>query len=61
MENEINTKSKSLDNTNTDEVAEFNKLVDQYNSISSDYNHKILSVNKLLSRINQINSSNYIK
>ena len=61
LENEINTKRNSLDNTNTDEVAQFNELVAQYNSLTSDYSNKIVSVNKLISRINQINSSNYIK
>lgn len=61
LENDINTKRKSLDNTNTDEIAQFNKLVAQYNSITSDYSNKVVSLNKLISRINQINSSNYIK
>jgi hypothetical protein len=61
LENEINTKRNSLDNTNTNEVAQFNELVAQYNSLTSDYSNKIVSVNKLISRINQINSSNYIK
>ena len=61
LENEINTKRNSLDNTNTDDVAQFNKLVAQYNSLTSDYSNKIVSVNRLISQINQINSSNYIK
>jgi len=61
LENEINTKRNSLDNTNTDEVAQFNELVAQYNRLTSDYSNKIVSVNRLISRINQINSSNYIK
>lgn len=61
LENEINTKRNSLDNTNTDEIAQFNELVVQYNSLISDRENKILSINKLIFRINQINSKNYIK
>jgi uncharacterized protein YfkK (UPF0435 family) len=61
LENEINTKRNSLDNTNNDEITQFNRLVAQYNSLTSDYSNKRVSVNKLISRINQINSSNYIK
>ncbi|MDA8956644.1 hypothetical protein N9H19_03400 [Flavobacteriales bacterium] len=61
LENEINTKRNSLDNTNTDEIAQFNELVLQYNSLISDRENKILSINKLIFRINQINSKNYIK
>lgn len=61
LENEINTKRNSLDNTNTVEVEGFNKLINQYNDFNSTYNEKISSLNKLINRINQINSSNYIK
>ena len=61
LKNEINTKRNSLDNTNTDEIAQFNKLVNQFNDFKDTFNDKIVSVNRLRSRINQINSSNYIK
>ena len=61
LENEINTKRNSLDNTNTDEIAQFNKLVNQYNDFKDTFKDKVVSLNKLYSRIKQINSSNYIK
>ncbi|MDG1315511.1 MAG: hypothetical protein P8L20_06455 [Flavobacteriales bacterium] len=61
LKNEIDIKRNSLDQTNTNEVKQFNKLVDQYNAVTSDYENKIVSFNKLISRINQINSNNYIK
>ena len=59
LKNEINKKRNSLDNT--DEVEQFNKLVNQYNDYNNSNNEKISSLNKLINRINQINSSNYIK
>ena len=59
LKNEINKKRNSLDNT--DEVAQFNKLVNQYNDYNNSNNEKISSLNKFINRINQINSSNYIK
>ena len=61
LKNEINTKRNSLDNTNTDEIAQFNKLVNQFNDFKDTINDKVVSFNKLISRIKQINSSNYIK
>ena len=61
LKNKINTKRNSLDNTNTDEIAQFNKSVNQYYDFKDTYSDKVVSIKKLLSRINQINSSNYIK
>lgn len=61
LKNKIKTKRNSLDNTNTDEIAQFNKLVNQFNNFKDTINDKVISFNKLTSKINQINSSNYIK
>jgi len=61
LKNKINTKRNSLDNTNTDEITQFNKSVNQYNDFKDTINDKVVSFNKLISRIKQINSSNYIK
>ena len=61
LENEINNKRNSLDKNNTIEVDKFNTLINQYNDFISSYNEKNSSRNRLVNRINQINSSNYIK
>jgi seryl-tRNA synthetase len=61
LENEINVKLKSLDRTNSLQIDEYNKLINQFNDLKDSYNNKIVSLNKLINRINFINSSNYIK
>ena len=61
LENEINGKLKSLDRTNSLQIDEYNKLINQFNDLKDSYNNKIVSLNKLINRINFINSSNYIK
>ena len=61
LENEINGKLKSLDKTNSLQIDEYNKLINQFNDLKDSYNNKIVSLNKLINRINFINSSNYIK
>jgi hypothetical protein len=61
LTNKIKVKRDLLDNTDSLEVDEFNKLVNEYNDFKKSYNNKIVEFNKLTRRINQINSDNYIK
>mgnify|MGYP006076280599 CR=1 FL=1 len=61
LKNEIESKRKTLDKYNQSEIDEFNNLINEYNDFKITYNETIKSSNVLIDRINQINSSNYIK